>query len=51
VAVKFTGYEKFQVIVMISETVDRRKLTPFGILNRENLPMGKLHTGKCNDKG
>jgi hypothetical protein len=42
VAVKFTGYENTSV-VMISETFDSR--------NRRNLPMGKLHTGKCNDKG
>jgi hypothetical protein len=39
---------------MLSVLADGRKLTPFDILRRKNLPKEKLPTGimfKCNEKG
>jgi hypothetical protein len=54
VLVKTTGHEKLIVTVMFSVLADGRKLTPFVILRRKNLPKEKLPTGiifKCNEKG
>jgi hypothetical protein len=53
VLVKTTGM-KNRITVMISVQADGRKLTPFVILRRKNLPKEKLPTGiifKCNEKG
>jgi hypothetical protein len=52
--VKTTGHEKLRITVMLSVLADGRKLTPFVILKRKNLPKEKLPTGiifKCNEKG
>jgi hypothetical protein len=54
VLVKTTGHEKLRITVMLSVLADRRKLTPFVILKRKNLPKEKLPTGiiyKYNAKG
>jgi hypothetical protein len=54
VFVKTTGHEKLRIAVMLSVVADGRKLTPFVILKRKNLPKEKLPTGiifKCNEKG
>jgi hypothetical protein len=45
---------KNRITVMLSVLADGRKLTPFVILKRKNLPNEKLPTGimfKCNEKG
>jgi hypothetical protein len=54
VLVKTTGHEKLRITVMLSVLADGKKLTPFVILRRKNLPKEKLPTGivfKCNEKG
>jgi hypothetical protein len=54
VLVKTTGHEKLRITMMLSVLADGRKLTPFVILRRKNLPKEKLPTGiifKCNDRG
>jgi hypothetical protein len=54
VLVKTTGLEKLRITVMLSAMSDGRKLTPFVILRRKNLPKEKLPTGiifKYNEKG
>jgi hypothetical protein len=54
VLVKTTGHEKLRITVILSVLADGRKLTPFVILRRKNLPKEKLPTGiifKCNKKG
>jgi hypothetical protein len=54
VLVKITGHEKLRITVMLSILTDGRKLTPFVILKRKNLPKEKLPTGiifKYNEKG
>jgi hypothetical protein len=54
VLIKTTGHEKLRIAVMLSVLADGRKLTPFVILKRKNLPKEKLPTGfifKCNEKG
>jgi hypothetical protein len=54
VLVKTTGHEKLTITVMLSALAGGRKLTPFAILKRKNLPKEKLPTGiifKCNEKG
>jgi hypothetical protein len=45
---------KNRITVMLSVVADGRKLTPFVILKRKNLPKEKLHTGiifEYNEKG
>jgi hypothetical protein len=44
---KTTGYENLRKI-MVSVLTDRRKLTPFIIIKRKNLPSGIIF--KCNEK-
>jgi hypothetical protein len=54
VLIKTTGHGKLRITVMLSVQADGRKLTPFVILRRKNLPKEKLPTGiifKCNEKG
>jgi hypothetical protein len=54
VLVKTTGHEKLRITVMLSVLADGRKLTPFVILRRKNLPKEKLPTRiifKCYEKG
>jgi hypothetical protein len=54
VLVKTTGHENLRITVMLSVLADGRKLTPFVILRRKNLPKEKLPTGNifnCNEKG
>jgi hypothetical protein len=54
VPVKTTGHEKLRITVMLSVPADGRKLTPFVILERKNLPKEKLPTGitfKCSENG
>jgi hypothetical protein len=54
VLVKTTGHEQLRITVMLSVLADGRKLTPFVILKRKNLPKEKLSTGiilKYNEKG
>jgi hypothetical protein len=49
-----TGHEKLRITAMVSVLADGRKLTPFVILRRKNLPKENLPTGiifKCNEKG
>jgi hypothetical protein len=50
---KTTGHEKLRITVMLSALAEGRKLTPFVILRRKNLPKEKLPAGiifKCNEK-
>jgi hypothetical protein len=52
VLVKTTGHEKLKITVMLSVLADGRKLTPFVILRRKNLPKEKLPAGIIfNEKG
>jgi hypothetical protein len=54
VLVKTTGHEKLRITMMLSVLADGRKLIPFVILKRKNLPKEEVLTEiifKCNEKG
>jgi hypothetical protein len=54
VLVKTAGHKKLRITVMLSILAGGRKLSPFVILKRKNLPKEELPTGiifKCNEQG
>jgi hypothetical protein len=54
VAVKTSGHEKTHVTVILAVLADGRKLPPYVILNRKNMPKEQLPIGiivRCQPKG